>query len=96
MPSQIVHDLLQLVARVQLLLDAVSLMLGVATVLLMILVIWLSLRLRTAEIRTLQLLGASRWKIAQVMAAELAIITTVSCVAALGLSALLAYNLQLL
>lgn len=95
-PREIVSDLLQLVARVQQLLDAVSLLLGVATLLLIVLVMWLSLRLRTAEMRTLQLLGAGRWKIAQIMLAELAMIAVASLVAALGLSSLLVYNLDLL
>lgn len=95
-PSEIVSDLLQLVARVQQLLDAVSLLLGVATLLLIVLVMWLSLRLRAAEMRTLQLLGAGRWKIAQIMLAELAMIAIASLLAALGLSSLLVYNLDLL
>ncbi len=82
-PSQIIRDLLQVVARVQQLLDAVSLMLGAATLLLMGLVMTLSVRLRAAEIHTLKLLGASRWQIARIMAAELTLITAISLLAAL-------------
>ncbi len=85
-PSQVIGDLLQLVARVQQLLDAVSLLLGFATVCLVIVVMLLSLRLRAPEINTLKLLGASRWKIAQIMSAELALITAISLVLALGLA----------
>ena len=50
------------------------------------LVMMLSLRLRAAEIQTLKLLGASRWKIAQIMLAELTLITATSLIAALALA----------
>ena len=95
-PSQVIGDLLQVVARVQQLLDAVSLLLGVATLMLMGLVMMLSLRLRAAEIHTLKLLGASRWKIAQIMLAELTLITVASLIAALALASLLVYNLDVI
>lgn len=95
-PSQIIGNLLQVIARVQQLLDAVSFLLAAATLLLMGLVMMLSLRLRAAEIHTLKLLGASRWKIAQIMLAELALITAVSLTAALALASLLVYNLDVI
>lgn len=95
-PSKVVSDLLQVVAKVEQLLNAISMLLGAATLLLMTLVMWLSLRLRAAEIRTLRLIGAGRWKIAQIMFAELALIASSSLVAALALSSLLVYNLDAL
>ncbi len=95
-PAEVVRDLLQMVARIQQLLDLVSLLLGVATCLLLVLVLWLSLRLRQREIATLKLLGASRWKIAQIMCAELTMILVVSCLTALTLSSLLVYNLNVI
>lgn len=93
-PSQVVSDLLLVVARVQQLLDAVSMLLGIATLILLVLVMWLSLRLRAAEMRTLRLLGAGSWSIAQIMVVELAMIVVVSLLTAFTLSIALVYNLD--
>lgn len=85
-PTRIVDEFMHLVARIQQLLDAVSVVLGLATLLLIVLVVLLSLRLRAAEFRTLKLLGASRYKLAQILTAELMIVVFSSCFIAIGLS----------
>ncbi len=56
-----------MVAQVRHLIDLLAVVLSLATGLLVILVLWLSLKLRQKEIATLQLLGTSRAQIAMVI-----------------------------
>ncbi len=80
-PLRVVNEFLELVARLRQLLDAVSFILAIVTALLVLLVISLSLRLRQKEIEILKLLGAGRWKIVQIIGAELMLIFLVSSLA---------------
>ena len=59
-------------------LDAVILMVGMATILALALVLALSLRLRQGEIQTIFKLGCSRTTIARLLGAEIAIILAVA------------------
>ena len=60
--------------RIKSILDAVILVVGMATVFALILVFALSLRLREREIQTIFKLGCSRATIARLLGAEIAII----------------------
>ena len=91
-PRQIVSDLLQQVARIGKLLDAVSLLMAASTLVLVGLVMSLSWRMRSRELNTLKLLGASRWQIIQIVACELGLITLMSGLIALALAAAIVYN----
>jgi putative ABC transport system permease protein len=73
-PGDVIEGLLANIFRIKSVLDAVILVVGLATVLALILVFALSLRLRQGEIRTIFKLGCSRATIARLLAAEVAII----------------------
>jgi putative ABC transport system permease protein len=73
-PGEVIEGLLANIFRIKSVLDAVILVVGMATVLALILVLALSLRLRQGEIRTIFKLGCSRATIARLLSAEIAII----------------------
>ena len=77
-PGKIVGELLSTIFRIKSILDAVILVVGIATILALTLVFALSLRLRHREIQTIFKLGCSRSTIAWLMGAEIAIILTIS------------------
>lgn len=77
-PGKIVGELLDIIFQIKSLLDAVILVVGIATVLALTLVFALSLRLRHREIQTIFKLGCSRSTIARLMGAEIAIILAAS------------------
>ncbi len=77
-PGDVVDGLLANIFRIKNVLDAVILLVGIATVLALILVFSLSLRLRQREIRTVFRIGGSRSTIARLLTAEIAIILLVS------------------
>ena len=77
-PGKVVGELLDTVFRVKSILDAVILLVGIATFLALTLVFALSLRLRQREVQTIFKLGCSRSTIARLMAAEIAIILATS------------------
>jgi putative ABC transport system permease protein len=79
--------LLANIFRIKNVLDAVILLVGIATALALILVFSLSLRLRQREIQTVFRIGGSRSTIAKLLAAEITIILLVSgllCAMAIG------------
>ncbi len=85
-PGTVIDGLLANIFRIKNVMDAVILLVGIATVLALILVFSLSLRLRQREIRTVFRIGGSRSTIARLLSAEIAIILLVSgvlCVAAM-------------
>ena len=85
-PGDVIDGLLANIFRIKHVLDAVILLVGIATVLALMLVFALSLRLRQQEIRTVFRIGGSRSTIARLLAAEIAIILLLSgllCAAAL-------------
>jgi len=77
-PGDVVEGLLANIFRIKSVLDAVILVVGVATVLALILVFTLSLRLRQREIETIFKLGCSRSTIARLLGAEIVIILAAS------------------
>ena len=79
-PSKVIDGLLQNIFRIKNILDAVILIVALATVLAIALVFTLSLRLRQREIDTIFKLGCSRMTIVRLLAAEIAIIVLVSAV----------------
>ena len=77
-PGEVIEDLLANIFRIKSVLDAIILVVGIATVLALTLVFALSLRLRQREIQTIFKLGCSRATIARLLGAEIAIILAVS------------------
>ena len=77
-PGEVVGGLLANIFRIKNVLDAVILVVGVATVLALMLVFALSLRLRQREIQTIFKLGCSRATIVRLLGAEIAIILAAS------------------
>jgi putative ABC transport system permease protein len=77
-PEDVIDGLLQNIFRIKNVLDAVIVVVGIATVLAIILVFALSLRLRQREIQTIFKLGCSRMTIARLLGAEIFIIVLIS------------------
>jgi putative ABC transport system permease protein len=77
-PGDVIEGLLANIFRIKSVLDAVILVVGMATVLALILVFALSLRLRQGEIQTIFKLGCSRATIVRLLGAEIAIILAVA------------------
>ena len=73
-PGEVIEGLLQNIFRIKSVLDAVILLVGMATALALVLVFALSLRLRQGEIQTIFKLGCSRSTIVRLLGAEIAII----------------------
>jgi putative ABC transport system permease protein len=73
-PETVIDGLLANIFRIKHMLDAVILVVGIATVLALILVFALSIRLRQREIHTVFRLGGSRLTVARLLVAEIAII----------------------
>jgi putative ABC transport system permease protein len=73
-PGEVIEALLANIFRIKSVLDAVILVVGMATVLALVLVFALSLRLRQGEIQTIYRLGCSRATIARLLGAEIALI----------------------
>jgi len=90
-PGKVVGELLDTIFRIKSILDAVILVVGIATLLALTLVFALSLRLRQREVQTIFKLGCSRSTIARLMAAEIAIILLMSGVLTALLLALVAH-----
>jgi putative ABC transport system permease protein len=73
-PEEVIDGLLQNIFRIKNVLDAVIIVVGLATVLAIVLVFALSLRLRQREINTIFKLGCSRMTTVRMIAAEIFII----------------------
>ncbi len=84
-PGEVIDGLLQNIFRIKNVLDAVILVVGIATVLALVLVFALSLRLRQGEIDTIFKLGCSRMTIARLLAAEIGIVGMMSGLLCAGL-----------
>ena len=86
-PGDVIDGLLANIFRIKNIMDAVILLVGIATALALVLVFTLSLRLRQREIRTVFRIGGSRSTITRLIAAEIATILLVSgllCVVAMA------------
>ena len=87
-PTDVIDGLLENIFRIKNVLDAVIVLVGLATVLAIVLVFALSLRLRQQEITTIFKLGCRRLTIVRLLAAEIAIIGCISGALCLGLGLL--------
>jgi putative ABC transport system permease protein len=79
-PGTVIDGLLANIFRIKHVLDAVILVVGIATVLALTLVFALSVRLRQREFQTVFRIGGSRLTIARLLVAEIAIIVAASAV----------------
>ena len=79
-PSVVVRDLMSVMFRIKRFFDANAILIGISTLLLMILVMMLSARLRTTEMETLFKIGCSRGTVAWLQAGELMIVGVVAIV----------------
>jgi len=79
-PGEVVAGLLESIFRIKNVLDAVILIVALATVLAIVLVFALSLRLREREIQTIFKLGCSRSTVARLLGSEILIIVCASAV----------------
>ena len=79
-PTQVVQDLMALVFCAKKFFDANSMIISLATFLMLVMVIMLSLKLREREMETMFKIGCSRMTIVKLQAAELAIIGAASLV----------------
>jgi putative ABC transport system permease protein len=77
-PQQVVDELLKTIFRIKQIVDAVILVVAVATLLAVALVFSLSWRLREQELRTMFLLGCSRSMASSLLVAELLIVLLIS------------------
>ena len=87
-PKDVIDGLLENIFRIKNLLDAVIVLVGLATVLAIALVFALSLRLRQQEISTIFKLGCRRLTTVRMVAAEIAIIAGISAFLCAGLALL--------
>jgi len=94
-PKTVVSETLDLVFRVKRFFDAQALLVGVATALLLSLVVLLSLRLRRGEMETMFKLGCARRTIIWLLATEIVIVVAVGVTIAVGLSWVVLQNLGL-
>ena len=95
-PGEVIDTLMASIFRIKNILDAVILIVGIATVLALILVFALSLRLRQGEIETIFKLGCSRATIARLLGAEVFIIMGISALICGGLLLLVNHYSQVL
>ena len=79
-PETVIDGLLANIFRIKHMLDAVILVVAVATILALLLVFALSIRLRQREIQTVLRIGGSRLTIARLLAAEISLIALISAV----------------
>lgn len=79
-PGEVINTLIDNIFRIRNVLDAVILLVGIATLLALLLVFALSLKLRQREMDTNFRLGCSRATIARLMIAEVVIIATMSAI----------------
>lgn len=82
-PSKVVDNLLASIFRIQQIFDSVFIAVGLATLLILGLIVALGVRLRKGEIHTMFTIGSSRTKIFEVISLELIMIMIFSCLIAL-------------
>jgi len=85
LPEVVIDGLLENIFRIKNVLDAVILIVGLATILALLLVFALTIRLRQREINTIFKLGCSRMTIAYLLVNEILIILTLASLVCLGL-----------
>lgn len=81
-PTKVVEHLLQSIFRIKHIFNTVFILVGLATSLILILIITLSLRLRKDEIHTMFTMGSSRYKTFEILGLELLILIILSAMVA--------------
>ena len=89
-PIDVIRDLAATIFRVQGILNGAFGLLGLSTILLIVLVVMLSLRLRQREMQTMFKLGCSRAMVAGLLAAEISITVAISVTATVVMTVLTA------
>jgi len=77
-PAKVIDHLLQSIFRIKYIFNAVFVLVGMATMLILILIVTLSLRLRKDEIHTMFTMGSSRYKIVEILGIELFLLVVLS------------------
>ncbi|MCK5209707.1 MAG: ABC transporter permease, partial [Cyclobacteriaceae bacterium] len=77
-PEEVVNNLLQSIFRIKKIFNTVFILVGVATFLILALIVTLSVRLRKDEIYTMFTIGSGRSKIAQIIGMELLLLVVIS------------------
>jgi len=90
-PAEVIDGLLQNIFQIKNVIDAIIVLVGIATMLAIILVFALSLRLRQREIDTVFKLGCRRMTIARLMAAEIFLIIAFSSFLCVGFMTIVDY-----
>lgn len=90
-PPAVMDDLVGMVLRIKRFFDANLALVALSTAMLLGLVVVLSLKLRTAERRTLHLIGGGRWLVVQTQAIELIVVLVFGALLATGLALGLAW-----
>ena len=83
-PPEVVDELLGFVLTLKRFFDMNTWLVSIATALFLVLVVWLSIRIRRPELQTLAQIGVSRSAIAQVIVLELLMLLTVAALLAVG------------
>jgi putative ABC transport system permease protein len=91
-PDTVIDGLMESIFRIKQVIDAVIVIVAIATLLTIVLVFALSLRIRREELETIFRIGCSRMTTARLLAAEILIIVTVSAVLCAGLLWLIQLN----
>jgi len=81
-PQQVVRNLLNSIFRIKQIFDGVFIAVGFATLLIFVLIMTLTIRLRKDEINTLEIIGSSRFKVVEILTMEIAIMFIASVVLA--------------
>ncbi len=90
-PAEVIDGLLQNIFQIKNVIDAIIVLVGIATMLAIVLVFALALRLRQREIDTVFKLGCRRMTIARLMAAEIVIIIVFSSFLCMGFMTVVEY-----
>lgn len=90
-PKEVVNTLLQSIFRIKQIFNTVFVLVGVATILILGLIIALSVRLRKNEIYTMFTIGSSRGKIIEILSFELLMLTGTSVIFAALLYSITGY-----
>ena len=77
-PEQVIRNLLNSIFRIKQIFDGVFVAVGIATLLIFVLIMTLTIRLRKDEINTLEIIGSSRFKVVELISMEVAILIIVS------------------
>ena len=82
-PTEVIDELLRFVFQIKQVLDTIALVLGACTVLLLALILGLSMRLRRAEMQTLENIGCGRGAVAKLYGYELGMLVALGVTVAL-------------